>query len=405
MPGWLLLMGVLTMTAPIAIDMYLPAFPAMTAMLEAPGGAVERTLAVYLVGAAIGQLFYGPLSDRYGRKPPLYAGLALFTIACMACANADSIESLTFWRLIQALGGSVCMVVPRAVIRDYYATQAAARAMSLMMLIIGVAPMLAPIAGAQLLKLADWRAIFWLQAALGVGLLLAMHFGMRESLAPDTSRRLRLRSMIRVYGSLLAHRQFMAMALAGGFGMGGMFAYIIGSPHVLIEVYGVTPQTYSLLFAMNAISMIAASQINARLLILHQPALLLGRALLVLPVVTGASLVLALLGWLPLWLFLVCLMGMMACNGFNGPNSAALAMSQQSGRLGSASALMGTVQFTCATLIGLGVSVLRTDDASGLATMLTLCGILACVFGRMGIRLTRPEQEASTKPGMVSEPR
>ncbi len=391
LPGWLLLMGVLTMTAPIAIDMYLPAFPAMTTMLGAPGGAVERTLAIYLVGMGLGQLIYGPFSDRYGRKPPLYVGLVLFSIASLGCATATSIESLTAWRLVQALGGSVCMVVPRAVIRDHYSTQAAARAMSLMMLIIGVAPMLAPIIGAQILRVATWQAIFAVQAVFGLGLLLAMHFAMTESLVRNPALRLSWRSIGGTYASLLRHKQFMSLAMAGGFGMGGMFAYVIGSPHAIIEVYGVSPQTYSILFAVNALSMIIASQVNGRLLIHRHPSTLMRRALWLMPTVTVSSFVLALTGLLPLWLLLACLMGMMACQGFVGPNSAALALSQQSGRLGAASALLGTVQFACATVIGLGVSVLRTDDASGLTAMLALCGILACFFGRKGLALTIAE--------------
>lgn len=397
MPGWLMLMGLLTMTAPLAIDMYLPAFPAIESSLAAPNGAVERTLAVYLIGVAFGQLVYGPFSDRFGRKPPLYVGIVLFCLACVGCAMAQTIESLTAWRVVQALGGSACMVVPRAVIRDHYGTQGAARAMSLMMLIIGVAPMLAPIAGAQLLKITDWRMIFWSQAALAFGLLLAMHFGMAESLVRDPKHTLGLRAISRTYRGLLGHRQFMYMALSGGFGMSGLFAYITGSPYVLIQVYGVSPQTYSLLFAMNAVSMIVASQINGRLLVKSYPTELMGKALIVLPVITLSTLVLALAGMLPLPALLVCLMGVMACQGFIGPNSGALALAQQGGRLGAASALLGTLQFLCATLIGFGVSMVRTDDASGLVMILALCGILACFFGRMGVALT--------KAGMVSEPR
>nr|MBF0684203.1 multidrug effflux MFS transporter [Pseudomonas sp.] len=384
-------MGLLTMTAPLAIDMYLPAFPDIESSLATPAGAVERTLAVYLIGVALGQLAYGPLSDRFGRKPPLYVGIVLFGLACVGCATAQSIESLTAWRIVQALGGSACMVVPRAVIRDHYGTQGAARAMSLMMLIIGVAPMLAPIAGAQLLKIADWRAIFWSQAALAFGLLLAMHFLMAESLVRDPAHTLGWRAMGRTYRSLLGHRQFMCMALSGGFGMSGLFAYITGSPYVLIQVYGVSPQTYSLLFALNALSMIVASQINGRLLVSRYPTAVMSKVLVALPVITLSALALSLADLLPLPALLACLMGVMACQGFIGPNSGALALAQQGGRLGAASALLGTLQFLCATVIGFGVSLVRTQDATGLVLILALCGILAFVFGRKGIALTEVE--------------
>lgn len=398
MPGWLILMGLLTMTAPLAIDMYLPAFPAIEASLAAHDGAVERTLAVYLIGVAFGQLVYGPFSDRFGRKPPLYVGITLFCVACVGCAMSQNIETLTAWRIVQALGGSACMVVPRAVIRDHYGTQGAARAMSLMMLIIGVAPMLAPVAGAQLLKVAEWRLIFWAQAALSFGLLLAMHFSMAESLVRDPAHTMSWRTISRTYRSLLGHRQFMYMALSGGFGMSGLFAYITGSPYVLIQVYGVSPQTYSLLFALNAVSMIVASQINGRLLVRQYPTELMGKALIVLPAVTLSSLVLALSDMLPLPALILCLMGVMACQGFIGPNSGALALAQQGGRLGAASALLGTLQFLCATVIGFGVSMVRTEDASGLVMILSLCGILACFFGRMGIALTKAGAEKVSAP-------
>ena len=161
LPGWLILMGALTAIGPFAIDMYLPAFPTIAANLGVPRGDVERTLAAYLIGLALAQVFYGPMADRYGRKPPLLVGLALFMLGSLGCALAGSAQALTGWRVLQAMGGAAGIVIPRAVIRDHYETQEAARAMSLLMLIMGLAPILAPLAGGQLLTIASWRSLFW----------------------------------------------------------------------------------------------------------------------------------------------------------------------------------------------------------------------------------------------------
>ncbi len=256
LPGWLILMGALTAIGPFAIDMYLPAFPTIAANLGVPRGDVERTLAAYLIGLAMAQVFYGPMADRFGRKPPLMVGLALFMIASLGCALAGSVEALTGWRVVQAMGGAAGIVIPRAVIRDHYETHEAARAMSLLMLIMGLAPILAPLAGGQLLAITSWRSLFWVMLAGGAMLMAAVVLIMKESLAPERVVPLRWQTILQNYRALFAHRGFMSHSLAGGFGQAGMFAYIIGSPRVFIELYGVDPKYYGLLFGTNALSLI-----------------------------------------------------------------------------------------------------------------------------------------------------
>lgn len=387
-PGWLVLMALLTMTGPLSIDMYLPAFPAIADELNATGGAVERTMAIYMIGMAIGQLIYGPLSDRYGRKLPLYIGLVLYIAACAGCVLANSMESLTAWRLVQALGGSACLVIPRAVIRDHYGTQASARALSLLMLLMGVAPIAAPILGAQVLHFAGWRPIFGALGVFAIALLVAMHFRMAETLDVAQTPRLSVRHVARTYLSLLAHRQFMLTTLAGGFGMGGLFAYITASPQLLIEVYGVSPQLYGVLFSINALGMIGAAQVNARLLKRHYPSAVLNPVLWVQPAVAVVALTLTLFGWMPLPMLIVCLLVYTAAQGFISPNSAALALNDQSGRLGAASAMMGTLQFVCATLIALAVSFWQTDSALSLMSIMLVASLCTHFTGRAGLKLT-----------------
>lgn len=375
-------MGALTAIGPVSIDLYLPAFPSIAAGLAVSQGDVERTMAAYLVGLSVAQIFYGPLADRYGRKPPLLVGLALYVIASLGCALAVDVESLTAWRAVQALGGAAGIVIPRAVIRDHYETQEAARAMSLLLLVMGLAPILAPLIGGQLLLLTGWRGIFGLMLAAGAALMTAMLFIMKESLRPERAVRLHWRTIARNYGELLRHRGFMMHSLAGGLGQAGMFAYIVGSPRVFIELYGVDPQHYGLLFGLNAAGLIAGSQVSARLLRRLRPQTLQRRALATLALASLAGVLLTLAGWMTLPLLMACLIAYMGSQGFVSPNSAALALAEQGKRLGAASALLGTLQLSCGALAGLCVSLWQSDTPLPLTGVLAVCACLSWLAGR-----------------------
>ena len=380
-PGWLILMGALTAIGPLSIDLYLPAFPAIARSLGVMQGEVERTMAAYLIGLAAAQIIYGPLADRYGRKPPLLAGLALYIVASLGCTLADSVHGLTLWRTLQAMGGAAGIVIPRAVIRDHYETREAARAMSLIMLIMGVAPILAPLIGGQLLLLTGWRGIFGFMLTAGVVLMTALLFRMRESLPPARAVPLNAATIIGNYRALLGHRGFMAHSLAGGFGMAGMFAYIVGSPRVFIEIYGVDPQHYGLLFALNAAGLIGGAQVSARLLRRYTPQTLQRRALTALILTSLAAVLLTLVGWMTLPILMVCLIGYMTSQGFVNPNSSALALAEQGRRLGAASALLGTLQMTCGAVAGLAISVWQADTPLPLTGVLAFCASLSWLAG------------------------
>lgn len=385
-PRWLILMGLLTALGPLAIDMYLPAFPAIVSGLDTTQGRVERTLASYLLGLAAGQIFYGPLADRYGRKKPLVLGLLVFVLASVGCAFAETIEHLSFWRIAQAFGGAAGMVIPRAVIRDNFDTRDAAKALSLLMLVMGVTPILAPILGAQVLAIASWRGIFAIMAMAGLALLVAVIRGMRETLQPHQAIPLGPKIIAKNYLGLLAHRRFMYFSLAGGFGSAGMFAYIAGSPRVFIDIYQIEPTYFGLLFGLNAAALIVSSQISARLLSRHRPQLLLKNAQKSLVAVSLAGLFLTLNGWLPLPALMLCLMSFMASQGFVSPNAAALALSEQGKRLGVASALMGTLQMLCGAVAGVSVSAWQSSTALPLIGILAVCACLSWLFGRLALR-------------------
>jgi len=384
LPGWLLLMGALTALGPLAIDLYLPAFPSIAQGLGATQGEVERTLASYLLGLALAQAVYGPLADRYGRKPPLMAGLVIFTIASIGCAFTQDIEHLTLWRILQALGGAAGLAIPRAVVRDNLDTRNAAKALSLLLLIMGVTPILGPIIGGQVLLLASWRGIFVIMALVGLILLVVTARSMRETLAPEKVIPLRISNIAKNYWGLLRNRQFICYSLAGALGTAGLFTFISGSPRILMNIYGVQPQYFGFLFGLGAASLIFTSQLSARLLDRHSPEQLLKLAQISAVAVTLAGLALTLVGWLPLPLLMLCLMGFMASQGFVNPNAAALALSSQGHRLGVASAMMGMLQMIGGALAGLGISRWQSETAVPLTAILALCMVLSWLFGALG---------------------
>lgn len=386
LPGWLLLMGALTAIGPISIDMYLPAFPDMATSLGATSSQVERTLAAYLIGMAGAQLIYGPLADRFGRKPPLYGALLVYILASAGCALAPTVEFLTICRVIQAMGGAAGMVISRAVVRDHYSTQEAARALSMLMLVMGIAPILAPLVGSQVLALTGWRGIFALITFAGVALLIAVSRIMVESLPPNKQVALSWGHIFRTYLGLVTHRRFIAFALSGGMGSATMFAYIVASPRLFIEHFGVSPQSYGFIFGFNALSLIVGSQVSARLLKTHRPEKLLPWALIAMMSAGLSALALILIGWITMPLIMLCMMSFMFTQGFVGPNSAAMALSDQGRQLGSASAMMGTITMSCGALAGLTVSLWDMAGPAPLGWIMGGCTTLAFLLGRAARR-------------------
>lgn len=384
LPGWLILMGALTAIAPLSIDMYLPAFPAIATELSALG-RVELTLAAFFIGVALGQLFYGPVSDRFGRKPPLYFGLALFSLASTGAALAHNIEALILWRFLQGLGGCAGMVIARAVVRDRCEPQEAAKAFSLLMLVMGLAPILAPLLGSFLLKMASWRALFIVLAIFATLCLFAIWKSLRESHDTQAAHPLQLGLVLRDYASLLRHRPFMAYTLASGLAFSGMFAYIAGSPFVLMQLHGLTPQQYGWMFGANAFGLIAASQINMLLLRRHTMTQLLQIGLVIAATAGIFMLTLTTLHLLTLPLLLAGLFVFTFSMGLIAPNGGAAALADQGNKAGTASALMGALQFTLATLTGASMSLWHDGSMLPLVSVMAFCG-LASLLLLLGLR-------------------
>ncbi|MBR0657242.1 multidrug effflux MFS transporter [Roseomonas arctica] len=360
---------------PLAIDTYLPAFPAIALSLGTDAARMQGTLAAYFAGLALGQAAMGPASDRFGRRWPLLAGLALFAIASLGCALATSVDQLTLLRFAQSLGGCAGMVIARAVVRDVAQEQAAVRLMARLMLVMGLAPILAPLLGGWLLSVMGWRGIFATLAAYAAAMACVVWFLLPETLPVERRRRDSMMGILRVYGQLLADRRFMGPALAGALCLGGMFAYIASSPFVMMELHGLSPSVYAMVFGANAAGLILMSQVNAWATRHVSPARLLRIALLV-PLAGGVLLLIgAAIGPGGLVFLLPGLALSIAALGAILPLSAAIAMQPHGRVAGSASALLGTLQFSLGAVAGALTGLLHDGTALPMAVVVA-CGSL-----------------------------
>ncbi|NIF17874.1 multidrug effflux MFS transporter [Pantoea sp. Cy-639] len=382
----LLILGALSAFGPLAIDFYLPAFPAMAHAFATDEQHVQTTLAAYFLGLSLGQLVYGPVADRFGRRVPLLFGVGLFTLASLVCAYAPNLDSLILARFVQALGGCAGMVLSRAIVSDKCDAVASAKVFSQLMLVMGLAPILAPMLGGVLVKVSGWQSIFLALSLFSAACLLAVGLGLPESMPAHVPRQ-PLSGALRQYLRLLGDRVFIGHALTGGIAIAGMFAYIAGSPFVFIKLYGVPAEHYGWLFGTNAAGFILMAQVNARLLAKRGPAFLLARAVWLYLAAALVLLALAALRPAVLWPLLIPLFVCIASLGCIAPNAAACAMSGQGARAGSASALMGCLQFSVAAGAAALVGWLHDGSAVPMALVISLCGALVVSVAMLTRRL------------------
>ena len=384
----LLILGALSAFAPLAIDFYLPGFPAMATAFATDEKHIQLTLAVYFGGLAIGQLIYGPLADRFGRRVPLLSGVTLFTLASFACAYAPSLEWLIGARFVQALGGCAGMVISRAVVSDKCDVVTSAKVYSQLMLVTGLAPILAPLAGGLMVGVWGWQSIFLALTVFSVMAAIAVAVGLPETF-PAHQPRQPLSGSLRRYIDLLSDRVYLGYALTGGISIAGMFAYIAGSPFVFIKLYGVPAEHYGWLFGSNAAGFILVAQVNARLLSKRGPAFLLTRTVWVYLAAALALLAVSALHTEALWPLLVPLFLCIASLGCIMPNTSACAMNGQGARAGSASALLGCIQFGVAAGAASLVGALHDGTAMPMSIVISLCEVLAVVVAMWTQRLQR----------------
>ncbi|AXE26185.1 Bcr/CflA family drug resistance efflux transporter [Streptomyces globosus] len=382
----MVVLGGLSALPPLSMDMYLPALPEVASALASPAATVQLTLTACLAGMALGQLVIGPMSDRWGRRRPLLAGMALYVLATAVCALAPTAELLIGFRLLQGLAGAAGIVIARAVVRDLYEGVEMAKFFSSLMLISGVAPIIAPLIGAQVLRFADWRGVFVVLAAVGLALTLLVWRRLDETLPPEQRHTGGVGAALRTMRGLLADRVFAGYVLAGGFSFAALFAYIAASPFVVQEIYGASAQTFSLLFGLNSVGLILAGQVNGKLLV--------GRVSLDkvlacgIAVVVAASAALLLMsagvfGPVGLAPVAAALFVLMSAMGLVLPNTNALALMRTPQAAGSASALLGTSSFLVGAAASPLVGIAGEDTAVPMAVVQVCCGLLAagCFLG------------------------
>ncbi|WP_030932259.1 multidrug effflux MFS transporter [Streptomyces sp. NRRL S-646] len=395
-----LILGGLTATPPLAMDMYLPSLPEVTNSLHAPAATVQLTLTACLLGMALGQLVAGPMSDRWGRRRPLLIGLVAYVVSTVLCAFAPTVELLVAFRLAQGLAGAAGIVIARAVVRDLYDGVAMARFFSTLMLIGGVAPIVAPLIGGQILRVTDWRGVFVVLTVVGTVLTAAVWAKLPETL-PGAERHgggvgEALHSMRR----LLADLPFTGFMLAGGFAFAALFAYISASPYVIQEIYGASPQTFSLLFGLNSVGLVAVGQINGKLLVGR---VRLDRALGVgLLVVIAAATALLLMstgvfGKVGLAPVAAALFVLMSAMGVTLPNAQALALMRTKHSAGSASALLGTSSFLIGAVASPLVGIAGEHTAVPMAVVQLAAALVAlgCFVGMCRARSGRTSVEGA----------
>ncbi|MEU2235447.1 Bcr/CflA family multidrug efflux MFS transporter [Streptomyces vietnamensis] len=381
-----LVLGGLTALPPLSMDMYLPALPEVTGALRAPAATVQLTLTACLAGMALGQLVVGPMSDKWGRRRPLLIGMLVYVLATAVCALAPTAELLIGFRLLQGLAGAAGIVIARAVVRDLYDGVEMARFFSTLMLISGVAPIIAPLIGGQILRLTDWRGVFHVLTVIGVLLTVVVWRFLHETLPAERRHEGGVGQALRTMRGLLADRVFTGYMLTGGFTFAALFAYISASPFVVQEIYGASPQTFSLLFGLNSVGLVAVGQINGKLLVGRVSldkvlgwglgtVLLAGLALLLMT--TG---VLGEVGLAPIAAGLFVLMSAMS---LVLPNTNAQALMRTPHAAGSASALLGTSSFLVGAVASPLVGIAGEHTAVPMAVVQLGSALLAlaCFLG------------------------
>lgn len=389
--GLVILLGSLTGMGPLAIDMYLGTLPQIAETLSATPAAAQATMATFLAGMAIGQIFYGPASDRVGRRAPLLLGSAIFLAASVGCALAANIEQLMVWRFIQALGACAGGVVARAIIRDRFDHLESARMLSLMMLIMGLAPILAPLLGTALLSLGGWRLNFWFMAAFGVAVGLAAFFQLKESRSEATAVQAAKENPFQAYFALAHQPRLVGYALAGALNGATLFTYISASPGLIMGTYGISTAAFPIVFGLNAIGIVGSGQLNRMLLRRVGPDPVLARASLVAACI-GVVLVLAAVtgiggGWtvLPLIFLLLCSFGFMQGNTMAG------ALNVDPTRAGSISAAMGALSFATGALTS-SLAALFHDGTARPMALVMLAALVGSALALLFLALPRTAQ-------------
>jgi MFS transporter, DHA1 family, multidrug resistance protein len=396
---WIL--GALSTVSPFAIDLYLPAFSQIAEDFNTTPAKISLSVSSYFIGMAIGQILYGPLLDRFGRKIPLYAGLAIFTIASIGCVLSTSIEMLVVFRFIQALGGSAAWVGAVTMVRDFFAVEESAKIFSLLILILGVSPLLAPTIGGFIATEFGWTTIFTTLAFIVVLIGVIVFLFLPQGQPPDNSVSLAPRQMLHTFWTILREPQFYTYTLAGAFSFSSLFIYVAGSPVIFMEIFDTSPKVFGGIFALLSVGFIGGSQFNIYLNKKIPSARIFRTALFVQVVASIIFVVLTWTGWLTMitaiLMFFICL----SCIGLLNPNANALALAPFTKNVGSASALLGCIQLGTAAIASTGVGFFDATSALPIVGLMLLTSFAALVILTLGKRkITHEIKVGGTVPGI-----
>ena len=374
-----LVLGLLSAIGPFAIDMYLPALPSIGLALGADAGAVQMSLMAFFISLGLGQIVYGPVSDMFGRRAPLVAGLLLFGAGSVGCALAADVQTLIAFRFLQGLGACAGMVIPRAVVRDLHTGPDAARLMSLLMLVFSVSPILAPLTGSLLIEAAGWRAVFWAVTAAAIAGLALIATSLPETRPSAQRVESSVGSALAAYGQLLRDPHFLGLVFIGAFGISGFFAYLANSSFVLIEHYGLSPRMYSIAFSINAVSFIGVSQFTGRLTARFGLVPVVRFAVGGYAATMLAGLAVHLAGFDHLLVMAALLFVGYGFLGLVVPTTAVLALDAHGSIAGTASALMGTLQFATGAVVIAVVGLFVDGTATPMLAGIAACAVLAAI--------------------------
>ncbi len=376
----ILILGLLSAIGPLSIDMYLPAFPSIAKGLNTTVASVMLSLSSFFIGISFGQLLYGPLLERYGRKTPLYFGLSLYAISSLACATAMSVETLIIFRFFQALGGCVGMVASRAMVRDLFDVKENAKVFSTLMLVIAVSPIIAPSLGGFITTYIGWRYIFIMLIIVIASIIAGIYFLLPDSKGPDSSFSLKPTAILSSFASIIKHPQFALYTFSGSIASAGLYAFISGSPYVFLEVFNVTEQHYGWVFAFVASGLIGSSQLNSLFLKRFKSEQIIRAALYFQSFVAFVLAAISMLGFSELYSTILLIFLYLCCQGFIFPNASALSMASFGHNAGNASALMGFIQMSLGALMSAMVSVLHNESTIPMTGVMAFCSILASLI-------------------------
>ena len=379
-------LGLLSALSPFSTDMYLPAFSQMAQDFHTTTGSLSLSLSSYFLGIAFGQMFYGPLIDRFGRKRPLYVGLSLYIIASLACIFTRSVHGIIVWRFITAVGGCVTTVVAVAMVRDLFTMRESAKVFSQLMLVLGVSPLLAPIIGSLVAVAIGWQGVFVILILIACGMILASAIVLPETHLPDPTVLLSPRPILHGYREVSRHPQFYTYAFAGGISFAGLFIYIAASPILFFNFFKLSPYQYGLVFSLLAAGYIGASQLNILLLRRFHSVQIFKMSIICQIIFTLLFLLVAWIDWYHLPIVMLLLFGMLASVGIAYPNATVLAMAPFAHKAGRASALMSVSQVLLGAVASMLVGLLNIQSMRPISLILSASAVSAGILLMFGKR-------------------